>query len=176
MESIVSMDTDSFIQSLRRFIGRRGKIRLIRCDNVSNFVGARHELQAALKEMDHDRILLTKGANWIQWKHNTPTASHMGGVWECQIRSARSILSSLLKTHGCSLNDEPFRTLLVEVEAVINSRPLTVDTLSDADSPLPLTPNHLLTMKSKVIMPPPGVFQKADLYCRRRFNILSRSF
>ena len=103
MESTVSMGTDSFIQSLRRFIGRRGEIRLIRCDNGSNFVGARHELQAALKEMDHDRIsefLLTNGADWIQWKHNTPAASHMGGVWERQIRSARSILSSLLKTHG----------------------------------------------------------------------------
>ena len=31
---------------------------------------------------------------------NLPTASNMGDVWEHQIRSARSILVALLKTHG----------------------------------------------------------------------------
>eukprot|EP00794_Sanderia_malayensis_P004022 gene4022-4571_t len=94
----------------------------------------------------------------------------MGGVWERQIRSVRAILSSLLKNHGHSLDDESLRTLLTESEAIVNSHPLTVETLSDPHSVRPLTPNHLLTMKSKVIMPPPGVFQKADLYCRRRWR------
>ena len=90
------MDTNLFIQSLRRVIGRRGETRLIRCHNGSNFVLDRHELHAALNEVDHDRISefwLTKGADWIQWKHNTPAASPMDGVWERQIRSACSILS-----------------------------------------------------------------------------------
>ena len=123
--------------------------------------------------MDQSKIaefLLSKGTDWLKWKFNTPVASHMGGVWERQIRSARSILASLLNTHGSSLNDESFRTLLTEVEAVINSRPLTVDNLSDSQSLVPLTPNHLLTMKSKIIMAPPGDFEKADLYSRRRWR------
>ena len=173
LESTNSMDTDSFIHALRRFVSRRGEVRIIRSDNGTNFVGTDNELRETLKEMDDDKIanfLLSKGTDWISWKYNTPSASHMGGVWERQIRSARSILASLLKTHGKSLNDESFRTLLVEVEGVVNSRPLTTDALNDSDSPLPLTPNHLLTMKSKVIMPPPGVFQTADLYCRRRWR------
>ena len=96
-------------------------------------------------------------------------ASHMGGVWERQIRTVRSVLSSLLIEHAVRLNDESLRTLLVEVEAIVNSRPLSVETLSD-DTMEPLCPNSLLTMKTKVVLPPPGVFQKTDVYCRRRWR------
>ena len=94
----------------------------------------------------------------------------MGGVWERQIRSVRSILSSLMKTHGHVLDDESLRTLLTEAEAILNSRPLTVDGLSDPDANNPLTPNHLLTGKTEVTLGPPGVFQKEDLYCRKRWR------
>ena len=87
----------------------------------------------------------------------------MGGVWERQIRSARKILESLLKTHGASLNDESLQKLLVEVEAIKNSRPLTTDLLSDANSLIPLSPINLLAMISKVVMPPPGVFSTPDI-------------
>ena len=167
------MDTDSFILSLRRFIGRRGCIRSIRCDNGTNFVGARNELKRAFEEMDVDKVtnfLLNNGTDFITWKHNPPYSSNFGGAWERLIRSARTILGGLIKSHGHYLNDESFRTLLVEVEAIINSRPLTVDAMSDPHSPLPLDPTNLLTMKSSVILPPPGTFQKEDVYCRRRWR------
>ena len=59
------------------------------------------------------------------WQRNTPASSHIGGVWEQQIRPARSILLSLLKTRSQSLSDESFRTFMVEVEGIINSRLLT---------------------------------------------------
>ena len=88
----------------------------------------------------------------------------MGGVWERQIRSARTILTSLLKTHGTSLNDKSLHTLLIEVEAVVNSHPLTTDLLSDANSVIPLSPINLLTLKSRVVMPPLGVFTAPDIY------------
>ena len=87
----------------------------------------------------------------------------MGSVWERKIRSVRKILESLLKTHGASLSDESLQTLLVEVEAIKNSRPLTTNLLSDANSLIPLSPINLLTMKSKVVMPPPGVFSTPDI-------------
>ena len=48
-------------------------------------------------------------------------ASNMGGVWEQQIQSARSILSAILRNHGESLNNESLPTLLAEVEVIINS-------------------------------------------------------
>ena len=53
---------------------------------------------------------------------------------------------------------------MVECEAILNSRPLTVDTISDVNSPAPLAPANILTMKSKVILPPPGVFEKLDIF------------
>ena len=52
----------------------------------------------------------------------------------------------------------------------MNCRPLTVDTINSPQMPEPLTPSHLLTMKSKVILPPPGEFQRADLYSRKRWR------
>ena len=82
----------------------------------------------------------------------------MGGVWERQIRTSRSILSSLLRTHGSSLDDESFRTLMIETESIINSQPLTDDALSDANSEKPIYPSNILTMKSNVVMSPSGEF------------------
>lgn len=90
-------------------------------------------------------------------------------MWERQIRTVRSVLASILKTHAGRLNDESLHTLFVEVEAIVDSRPLTTETLTD-EKVETLTPNHLLTMKSRVVLPPPGVFQKADVYCRKRWR------
>ena len=94
----------------------------------------------------------------------------MGGAWEYHIQSARNILAALLKTHGQSLNDKGLRTLVVETEAIINSRPLTVESLSDINSEIPLSPSNLLTMKIDAIMPPPVVFNRLDLYSHRRWR------
>ena len=123
--------------------------------------------------MDEDKIshfLQNGGTDWVTWKNNPPSGSHMGGVWERQIKSARVILSALLKQHGTSLNDESLMTLLAEVESIVNSRPLTVETLSDIGSEAPLSPINLLTMKSSVVLPPPGDFKQPDLYSRRRWR------
>ena len=91
-------------------------------------------------------------------------------IWECQIQSARSILFALLKTHGHSLNDEGSRILAAETEAIINSRPLTAESLSDVNNKISLSPSNLLTIKSDVIMPPPGVFNRPDLYSSRQWR------
>ena len=82
----------------------------------------------------------------------------MGGVWERQIRSARAILNSLLKTRGRSLPDESLQPLLIEFEAIINSRPLTTDVLNDVTSLATLSSVNVLMIKSKVVMSPPGHF------------------
>ena len=94
----------------------------------------------------------------------------MGGIWERQIRTTRSVLSSLLQQHGTQLDDEALRTLLTEAECVVNGRPLTTENLTDPLSPEPLTPNHLLTLKTQVVLPPPGMFESPDLYSRKRWR------
>ncbi|CAB4026326.1 Hypothetical predicted protein, partial [Paramuricea clavata] len=94
---------------------------------------------------------------------NVPHASHMGGVWERQIRTVRSVISALMTELGDQLDDETLRTLFTEAENIVNSRPLTAD-VSDPDSPEPITPMQLLTLKSKVVLPPPGQFSRPDVY------------
>ena len=105
LKCVNRLTIDSFILVLRRFISRRGNVREIRSDNGSNFVGAKRELQAAFKAMSHTKIssfLRSKGTDWVEWHNNPPYASHFGGVWERQIRTARQILNGILSTHGTS--------------------------------------------------------------------------
>ena len=77
----------------------------------------------------------------------------------------------LLLTHGRSLNHESLKTLLAETEAIVNSRPLTVDMLEDVQSEQPVCPSNILTMKSRVVLPLPGHFVKADEYSRKDGDI-----
>jgi len=173
LESLNSMSTESFINALRRFIARRGKVRQIRSDQGTNFVGAKNELAAALGELDQEPIkqfLSSQDCDIIDFKMNVPHASHMGGIWERQIRTTRSALTSLLHDHGTQLDDESFRTLLTEAENIVNGRPLTVENLTDPQAGEPLTPNQLLTLKTQVVLPPPGHFDNPDLYSRKRWR------
>ena len=125
--------------------------------------------------MDHAQIehfLQANGGDSIRWKGNPPVVSNMGGIWERQIRSARAILTSLLRTHGHRLDEESLQTLKTKTESIINSRPLAVETMNNEKSLQPISPSNLLTMKTKVVMPPPGVLQRIDLYSRHQWGRL----
>ena len=77
----------------------------------------------------------------------------------------------MLVKSGLHLDDEGLRTLFCEVMYIVNNRPLTVDTLSDEQSPAPLTPNNLLTAKTTIVLPPlPVEFQETDLYTSKRWR------
>ena len=119
-----SLDTDSFIRALRRLIDRRGSVQTIFSDNCSNFIGSENGLMRALEEMDKEKLqhfMQASGGDWTTWKRNPSYGSHMGGVWERQIRSARSILSSLMQTDGRLLDEESLATLMAETEGFLNS-------------------------------------------------------
>ena len=83
----------------------------------------------------------------------------MGNTCEKQIKSVRNILAALTKTDGRSLDDERLKTLMTEVEEVINLRPLTVGTVGDSNSLIPVSPSNIQKMKTSALMPPPGTFQ-----------------
>ena len=76
---------------------------------------------------------------------------HILVIWERAIRPARAILNSLLLNNTRSLDDEVFHTLICEVENIRNCRPVTTEAVTDGSCPV-LTPNHILTMKSQVVL------------------------
>ena len=126
-------------------------------------------MRDALAEMKVDRIQQHLLKHHIEWIFNPPAASHFGGVWERQIRTVRKVLSYLSREFGSMLDDESFCTLMCEVEAIVNSRPLTTPSSDPKDSTC-LTPAHILHMKAGIVLPPPGVFQRADVYLRKRWR------
>ena len=82
IETTNSLDADSFILALHKFIARRGTVHSIWSNNGTNLVGARNELQWEFTEMKQDKIesfLQENGADWIVWQNNPPGTSHMGG-------------------------------------------------------------------------------------------------
>lgn len=176
LETVPAINTDSFINAIRRFVSRRGPIRLLRSDNGSNFIGANNELKKAFHEINFAEVrkfMLEQGCDFEQgfeWKFNTPLASHHGGVWERMIKSVRNLLNSILLKHPGQLTPRSLDTFLIEIEGILNSRPLTAD-FSDPEAPIPLSPMTLLTQKTKILMPPPGIFDdRADLYSRRQWR------
>ena len=112
LEMLEDLTTDSFINALRCFIGIRGTVRQILSDQGTNFVGAKNELAKALLEVDQERLATYLAQKQCEFIMNVPNASHMGGVWERQIRTVRSILSSVLSQSNGRLNDFSLRKFL----------------------------------------------------------------
>ncbi|XP_045063901.1 uncharacterized protein LOC121541769 isoform X1 [Coregonus clupeaformis] len=166
IEMLDDLTTDAFINALRAFIAIRGNVRQLRCDQGTNFVGAKGEFMNAMKDLDHEQVK-EHGCEFVM---NFPASSHMGGVWERQIRTIRSVLTAILDQSAKRLDSASLRTFLYEVMAIVNSRPLTTEHLNDPTSLEPLTPNHILMMKSKITTPPPGQFVSQDLYLRKRWR------
>lgn len=92
LEVAHSLDTDSCINAVRRFICRRGLLTSLRSDNGTNFIGAKKELRQALAALNHSKTERTFVQEGVKWNFNTPAASHQG-VWEHLIRSVRSVLT-----------------------------------------------------------------------------------
>lgn len=166
IEVAASLDTDSFVNALRRFVSRKGHVQEIRSDNGTNFVGAERELRKAILVWNNSKIELTLLQKGIKWLFNPPSASRQGGVWERLIRSVRKILIATLTTQR--LDEEGLQTFLCEAEALLNSRPITTSS-NDPNDVEALTPNHFLLLRSKPALPP-GLFTADDTYVRCRWR------
>lgn len=146
-ELVSSLSTQHFLQAFKRFLSRRGPCSVLYSDRGTNFVGAKsvlRELNRFINSSDHIEQFHTELANnGIEWKFNTPSAPHMGGLWERNIRSAKDHIYRVLGRQ--ILTYEEFATLLTQVEAVINSRPLCCLS-ADSSAPESLTPSHFLTL------------------------------
>ncbi len=160
-----TLDTNSFLNALYRFMARRGQPKVIRSDNGTNFVGGERELREEIAKWNKGRIQGALSEKTIEWKFNPPSASHMGGAWERQVRTVRRVLSGL--TREQLLTDELLSTLMCIAEGIVNNRPLTAVS-EDSRDPEPLTPNHLLLMRPTAA--PKGIFSEHDLYARKKWR------
>ena len=166
IEKADSLDTDSCIAAIRRFIARRGAVREMRSDNGTNLVGAEKELRKELESWNQAQLHNAMLQKNIKWTFNPPGGSHHGGVWERQIRTIRQLLFFLTKQQ--SLSDESLQTFFCEAESIVNGRPIT-RVSSDANDLEALTPNQLLTLKANPQLPP-TISKQTDNYARRRWR------
>ena len=132
LEVALSMDSDSFVNSMCRSITRRGIPEVMRYDNGSNFVGGNKELREAISKWNESQIREFLLQRDIKWLFNPPSGSHFGGVWERCIRTVRKILVALMQEQP--LDDEGLTTLMCEVESVVNGRPITKSSDDPSDS------------------------------------------
>nr|XP_055025291.1 uncharacterized protein LOC129415362 [Misgurnus anguillicaudatus] len=168
------MDTDSFLMSLRRFIARRGKPYELLSDQGTNFKGGHTELEETFHQIQ-PTIKDQLAKEQIRFRFNPPSAPHFGGSWE---REVRSVKTSLRTTLGAQVvTEEVLRTILLEVESILNSRPLGYVS-SDVGDPDPVTPNSLLMGRPDSSLPQ-VVYPDSDLLSRKRWRhsqILSDHF
>lgn len=145
IELVGGLTTELFLSCLRRFFARRGMSKKIYSDNGTNFVGAKNELSelySLLNNNEHNQKIKQKLANEnIVWNFSPPRTPHFGGIWEAAVRSLKT---HLRRTVGETLfTYEELYTYMCEVEALLNSRPLTPMT-NDPNDIRVLTPGHFL--------------------------------
>ncbi|CAA9997068.1 unnamed protein product, partial [Nesidiocoris tenuis] len=157
LEPVMDLSTDGLLQALERFVSRRGTPAVIWTDNGRNFVGAANLLRPLREAFDnpsHRRSLVdhTSGRG-IDWKFIPPRAPHFGGLWEAAVKSAKRLLRVTLRGHTPSY--QTFSTLIVRVEAILNSRPLAAD-LSSPNELRVITPGHFLVQRPLTALPEPS--------------------
>ena len=113
------MDASLFLCTLRRFFTIGGPALRLRCDQGTNFVDAKTEIDQAQAEMDKESVARYLSEQGCEWFFNPPHASHFGGAWERQIGIIRRILDAMLLELGTSqLTHELLVTLMSEVAAI----------------------------------------------------------
>ena len=126
MDLVPDCSSAACIRGLKRFFSRRGVPPCILSDNGSQFASSETQNFASCRK--------------IAWKFNVPGAPWWGGMFERLIRSTKRCLKKVLfKSY---LTYEQLLTVLLQIEVIINNRPLTFIYEKPGDEPL--TPNHLL--------------------------------
>lgn len=153
------------LAALKRFASRRGKPLEIRSDCGTNFIGANRALEEIITSIqsnpEHQDWLSSEG---ISWKFNPPASPHHGGIWETTVKSMKAHLK---KTIGVQiLTYEEFLTLLTQIEACLNSRPIT-PVSSDPNDLTALTPGHFIIGTPLTAIPEQGLINYKVTYGQR---------
>lgn len=144
IELVCGLSTESFLSAFRRFIARRGYVSDIYSDNGTTFVGANKEL-IELRELflsnTFKEVIQSLAAKNINWHFIPSSAPNFGGIWEAGVKSIKYHLRRT--TNKAYLTYDELYTLLTQIEACLNSRPIT-PLSNDPNDLEPLTPAHFL--------------------------------
>lgn len=162
LELVGDLTADAFISAFKRFVARRGHVSDIYSDNGSNFVAANEIMsedhrQAMLDtEMEFAELLANDG---VTWHFSPPSAPHFNGLAEAGVRSLKYHLRRIIgSTH---LTFEEFSTVLCQIEAVLNSRPISALT-DDFSNFAVLTPGHFLMGSAPILPPEPTLLNVSE--------------
>ncbi|XP_029054393.2 uncharacterized protein LOC114881715 [Osmia bicornis bicornis] len=129
LEVVTVYSADAFIAAYRRFAARRGAAASLYSDCGTNFQGADAQLKKQFRDSTRENqdIAALLAKDGTQWNFNPSAVPHMGGEWEAVVKSLKFHLK---RTIGDALlTFEESITLLAQIEAILNSRP--VEPLSD---------------------------------------------
>ena len=151
LEIVTDLSVETFMQAFRRFSGRRSLPKVLISDNASTYMAAAEEL---LKLFSSALLTETLSRKGVTWKFIPKRAPWYGGFWERLIGLTKTALKKVLGRTYATLSS--LQTIIVEVEAMLNDRPLTYIP-SDISDPEPLTPAHLLYGRKVTSLPHPMV-------------------
>lgn len=156
LELATDYSSQGFIAAYRRFTGRRGVCASLSSDCGTNFVGADAELRRLFSAASNEMTIISHHlvTSGTEWRFNPPSAPHFGGKWEAAVKSVKYHLRRLIG--DTVLTYEEFSTFLIQIEAILNSRPLCPlsDDPADLDA---LTPAHFLIGHSMCLLPEPSL-------------------
>jgi len=159
LELTRGLDVDNFLLALRRFAARRGLPATIISDNAKTFKSSAKEVAKITRSPE---VLSYLANNRTTWKFIVEKAPWWGGFWE---RLIQDVKRSLRKVIGrTNLSFEELRTLLVEVEGIINARPLTYVQNDDDGTSYTLSPSHMMYGRRITSSPNPSHFEILSTY------------
>ena len=173
LEVVSDLTTEAFIACLRRFIARRGKPSLIWSDNGTNFIGAANEIKQLTQFLNQratqGSISDFLSSQMIEWKFIPQRAPHFGGLWEAAVKSMKRHLRKV--TGEVKLTFEELTTVVAQIEACLNSRPL-VPLTSDEEGLEALTPGYFLIGRALEALPESNIsLNSRDLLLLRRWEL-----
>ncbi|KAB0799264.1 hypothetical protein PPYR_07144 [Photinus pyralis] len=176
LEVVTDTRTEKYIAALRRFIAVRGKVAEMNCDNGSNFHGADSEMKDFRQMLNSvktkEALEKTFSEDGIKFNYIPGNSPHMRGLWESNVKAVKYHMKRIIG--NSKLNFEEFYTLIKQIEACLNSRPLCKLT-DDPDDMQILTSGHFITGDSMVAIPEPDY---TTVPCNRlkRFQLVQSMF